>query len=183
MFMEDQGIISLFFARDERAIAETRKKYGPLCMHLAGRILGNHQDAEECVDDAYFGLWNTIPPERPTFFQAFLCKIVRNFSLKRLEYNTARKRCPTGTVAFEELENLLPYEDDRSEEELGELINRFLHNEKPLYRQVFLRKYWFFDSIEEIAQRFACSESAVKSMLMRTRKRLKTYLEKEGIGL
>lgn len=181
--MEDTGIIDLFFARDEQAIIETKKKFGPLCLQLAGRLLWNSQDAEECVNDAYFSLWNTIPPERPTYFGAFLCKIVRNLSLKRLEYLTAKKRMRFAEVSFEELEGVLRQEDDHSEEELGELINRFLYTEKPIYRQVFLRKYWFFDSIEDIAKRFGCSQSNVKTMLSRTRKRLKEFFEQEGIRL
>lgn len=181
--MEDQGIIALFFARDEQAIEETRKKFGSLCLHLARNLLRDPQDAEECVSDAYLGLWNTIPPERPTYLRAFLCKIVRNCSLKRLEYRMAQKRSCPAVLSFEELEGILPREDDHSEEELGEVISQFLHKEKPLYRQAFLRKYWFFDSIEDIAKRFGCTQTGVKSMLLRTRRRLKKYLEKEGISL
>lgn len=179
--MEEQKIVDLFFARDERAITETKNKFGFLCMELAGRLLHDRQDAEECVNDAYLGLWNTIPPERPTYFRAFLCKIVRNLSLKRLEYLTAKKRCASYEVSFEELEGVLQKEDDRSEEKIGELINRFLYKVKPLHRQMFLRKYWFFDSIEDIAQRFNCTQSKVKTILMRTRQRLKKFLEQEGI--
>ncbi|MBP3412509.1 MAG: RNA polymerase sigma factor [Oscillospiraceae bacterium] len=181
--MEDQGIISLFFARNEQAIVETRRKFGSLCIHLAENLLHDPQDAEECVNDAYLGLWNTIPPERPTYLRAFLCKIVRNCSLKKLEYRTAQKRFCPSVLSFEELERILPQEDDHSEEELGELISQFLKEEKPLYRQVFMRKYWFFDSIEEIAEQFGCTQTGVKSMLLRTRRRLKKYLEKEGVAL
>ena len=179
--MEDSAIIELFFARNEQAIIETGQKYGALCLSLAGRLLHDPSDAEECVDDAYLGLWNSIPPERPTYFRAFLCKIVRNCSLKRLEYLHAQKRSASQEVSFEELEGILPKEDDHSEQELGEIINRFLHTEKPKYRQVFLRKYFFFDSVEEISKQFGLSQSNVKVMLLRTRQRLKKYLEQEGI--
>ncbi len=179
--MEDSAIIELFFARDEQAIVETKRKFGSLCLQLARNVLRDPMDAEECVADAYLGLWNSIPPERPTYFRAFLCKIVRNCSLKRLEYLTAKKRSRDTEVSFEELEGVLHREDDRSEQELGELINQFLHKEKPLYRQVFLRKYFFFDTIEDISRRFGCSQSNVKTMLLRTRQRLKKYLEQEGI--
>ncbi len=179
--MEDSAIIELFFSRNEQAIIETKKKFEPLCMQLAGRLLHDPQDAEECVNDAYLGLWNSIPPERPTYLRAFLCKIVRNCSLKRLEFLTAKKRSRSAEVSFEELERILQQEDDRSEQEIGELINQFLYKEKNLYRQVFLRKYWFFDSVDDIAKRFGCSRSNVKTILMRTRQRLKKFLEQEGI--
>ena len=181
--MEDSAIIDLFFARNEQAIVETKRKFGPLCYQLAGRLLHDPQDTEECVSDAYLGLWNSIPPERPTYLRAFLCKIVRNCSLKRLEYLNAQKRSRSVEVSFEELEGVLRQEDDRSEQELGELINQFLYKEKPLHRQVFLRKYWFFDSVEDIAVMFGCSRSNVKVMLSRTRQRLKKFLEQEGISL
>ena len=179
--MEDSAIIDLYFARNEQAITETKKKFGPLCLQLAGRLLHNNQDAEECVNDAYFRLWNIIPPERPSYLRAFLCKIVRNLGLKRLEYLTAKKRTQSAEVSFEELENVLRQEDDRSEDELGELINQFLHKEKPLHRQIFIRKYWFFDTVEDIAHAFGCSQSNVKTILSRTRQKLKTFLEQEGI--
>ena len=181
--MEDSAIIDLFFAREEQAIVETKGKFGALCLQLSRRILGNPQDAEECVDDAYLSLWNLIPPERPSYLRAFLCKIVRNCSMKRLEYLNAKKRNSSVEVSFEELEGILPQEDDHSEQELGELINRFLYQEKPIYRQIFLRKYWFFDTIEDIANAFGYSRSNVKTMLSRTRARLKKYLEQEGIRL
>ncbi|MBR6825933.1 MAG: RNA polymerase sigma factor [Oscillospiraceae bacterium] len=179
--MEDQTIIDLFFTRDEQAIAETRQKFGSLCMQLAYNILKDPREAEECVNDAYLHLWNTIPPTRPTYLKAFVCKILRNCSLKRLEYLTAQKRSCPGELSFEEVEPIIPQQDNLSDGELGELINAFLLNEKPLYRQVFLRKYWFFDSIEDIAVRFGYSQGAVKSMLLRIRRRLRKYLEKEGI--
>ena len=181
--MEDHAIIDLYFARDERAITETKRKFGLLCMQLAGRLLNDQQDAEECVNDAYLGLWNTIPPERPTYLRAFLCKIVRNCSLKRLEFLAAQKRNQSAEVSFEELEAVISWEDDRSDQEMGELINLFLYREKPLHRQVFLRKYFFFDSVEDIADRYGYSKSNVKTILMRTRQRLKKFLEQEGIGL
>ena len=181
--MEDSAIIDLFFARNEQAIEELKSKFGPLCLQLAGHMLHDPQDAEECVSDAYLGVWNSIPPERPTYLRAFLCKFVRNCSLKRLEYLNAKKRSRSVEVSFEELEKVLLREDDRSEQELGELINKFLYKEKPLQRQVFLRKYWFFDTIEDISAMFGCSQSNVKVMLSRTRQRLKKFLEQEGISL
>ena len=167
--MDDLTIIELYFDRSEQAIDETDKKYGKLCRSLAGSILSSDEDAEECVSDAYLSVWNTIPPTRPNNFTAFLCKIVRNLSLKRLDYNTAQKRNGNVTVPLAELE------------ELGKLLSRFLRQEKADARNAFIRRYYFFDTIADIAERYSFSESKVKSMLYHTRNRLRAFLKKEGI--
>lgn len=182
--MEDSGIIGLYFARDERAIRETEQKYGKLCFRLANNLLRNEEDAEECVNDAYLSVWNRIPPTRPENFTAFLCKIVRNLSLKRLDYNLAQKRNRDLTVSLSELEELLPdacADPSQEYEALGRLLSDFLRQESEDARSVFLRRYYFFDSVGEIARRYSFSESRVKSMLYHTRNRLKKYLKKEGI--
>ena len=106
--MNDIMIIDLYYSRNEQAIKETDIKYGKLCFNLADNILRNHQDSEECVNDTYLGVWNTIPPTRPKNFAAFLCKIVRNLSIKRLEFNLAKKRMKNQIDAFDELHNILP---------------------------------------------------------------------------
>ena len=170
--MEDLQIIDLFFARNEQAIEETDVKYGRLCFSVANKILENDEDSEECVNDTYLRAWNEIPPTRPNHFSAFLCKITRILSLKKLEFSNAMKRTPSFVVSFEELEGILP--DERiapgtEAVELGSLISGFL------------RKYLFFDTVEEIAERFGMNENTVKSMLFRTRNRLREYLRKEGI--
>lgn len=184
--MEDFQIIDLYFARDEHAIKETDRKYGRLCFSIAQNLLCSMEDSEECVNDTYLSVWNTIPPNKPGYFMAFLCKITRNLSLKRLDYNLAKKRNPEVLVSLEELETVLP--DNRidpavEDREIGEAISRFLRTETPQNRTVFLRKYWFFDSIQTICEEYGYSESKVKSMLCRTRNRLKLYLKKEGIEL
>ena len=184
--MEDFEIIDLYFARNEHAIKETDRKYGKLCFSIAHNLLYSREDSEECVNDTYLSVWNAIPPNKPGHFMAFLCKITRNLSLKRLDYNLAKKRNPDLLVSLEELETVLP--DNRvnpamEDREIGEAISRFLRTETPQSRNVFLRKYWFFDSIQTICERYGFSESKVKSMLRRTRKRLKLYLKKEGIEL
>ncbi len=184
--MEDKQIIELYFARDEQAIQETDIKYGRLCTSVSYNILANASDTEECVNDTYFHTWNQIPPTRPLYFSAFLCKIVRNLSLKRLDYLTAKKRCPQVLVSLEELEAILP--DDRMDphmerEELGRIISQFLRTEKAEARNVFLRKYLFMDSVSDIAARYGYEESKVKSMLFRTRSRLRAYLKKEGVEI
>ena len=182
--MEDSKIIALYIARDEQAIRETEAKYGRLCFRVANNILANDADAEECVNDGYLGVWNRIPPTRPVHFSAFLCRIVRNLSLKKLAYLSAEKRASNAALSFEELEQVLPdhcVASDAGEQRLGQLISDFLRAEKADARNVFLRKYWFFDSVSDIAARYGFSESKVKSMLLRTRNRLKDYLTKEGI--
>lgn len=184
--MEDREIIDLYFARDEQAIAQTETKYGRICMSIAGNTLHSREDSEECVNDTYLTAWNLIPPERPRKFPAYLAKIVRNLSLKYLERSQARKRSPEPTLSFEELSFILPDErisDIMEEQQLGWIISDFLRTEKEEARRVFLRKYWFFDSISEIAQRYGYSENKVKSMLLRTRNRMREYLRKEGFDV
>ena len=182
--MDDLQIIDLYFARDEHAIKETDSKYGRLCFRTAKNILTNDEDSEECVNDTYLTLWNKIPPTRPDNFTAFICRITRNLSLKKLELSNAKKRSSNATISLSEIETILP--DDRiapglEDEELGKLINAFLWSEKKDARNVFLRKYWFFDSISDIADRYSFSKSKVKSMLFHTRNRLREFLKKEGI--
>ena len=184
--MDDLKLIELYFQRDEQAIRETDAKYGKLCHSIAYNILKNHEDSEECVNDTYVGIWNAIPPVKPNNFTSFICKITRNLSLKHLEFSTRKKRSPDILVSLDELAAILPddrYAPDVSDEETGKLISNFLRHQKEDARNVFLRKYYFFDSIEEIANRYAFTESKVKNMLFYTRNKLKDYLIKEGVEL
>ena len=184
--MEDHEIVELYFFRDERAIKETDLKYGKLCHSIAYNILKNNEDSEECVNDTYIGVWNTIPPEKPNHFMAFVCKIARNLALKRLEAATRQKRSQATVISLSELEEILPDESIASEisnEEIGKHISNFLRKEKAEIRKVFIRKYYFFDSISEIAERYGFTESKVKNMLYHTRNKLKEYFIKEGIEI
>lgn len=184
--MEDAKIIELFFSRSEEAITETASKYGKLCFSISGNILGNNEDSEECVNDTYLALWNCIPPQRPSNLMAFISKIVRNLSLKKLDYNLAKKRDSSITHSLSELEEILPdkaISNKFSDEEIGRILSNFLKNEKADSRNVFIRKYWYFDSVEDISKRYKFSESKVKSMLFHTRNRLKKYLIKEGVRI
>lgn len=184
--IDDSKIIELYFARDERAIKETDMKYGKLCYSIAYNILNNTEDSDECVNDTYNGVWNAIPPVKPNSLMAFLCKIARNLSLKRLEYNSRGKRSKNMLVSLDELASILPderYAPDVSDEDIGKLISEFLRMQKDDVRNVFIRKYYFFDSIEEIAERFDFTESKVKNMLFHTRNKLKNYLIKEGVEI
>lgn len=184
--MDDMRIIELYFERDEQAIKETDAKYGKLCHSIAFNILNNHEDSEECVNDAYVGVWNTIPPTRPNNFMSFVCKIARNMSLKRLEFMKRKKRSANVLISFEELETVLPderYAPDVSDEDVSKLISMFLRKQKEDVRNVFIRKYYFFDSIGAISERYSFTESKVKNMLFYTRNKLKDYLIKEGVEL
>lgn len=184
--MNDHEIIELYFSRDEEAIKQTDLKYGGLCRQISYNILNNQEDAEECVHDAYIGVWNAIPPTRPNHLLSFICKITRNQSLKRLESMTRQKRSQGILVSLDELAEILPDEsvaDGASDEEIGKLISDFLRSEKEDVRNVFIRKYFFFDSIGEIAKRYDFTESKVKNMLYRTRMKLKDFLIRQGIAL
>lgn len=182
--MEDRAIIALYQTRNEQAIRETDAKYGKLCYQIAYNILSRHEDSEECVNDTYVGAWNAIPPAKPTHFRAFLCKITRNLSLKRLAYLRQEKRNQDMAVSLSDLEAILP--DDRyapglTDADVGRTIESFLWLQKPEVRCVFVRRYYFFDSVAEIAKRYRFTESKVKNMLFQTRNRLKEYLIEEGI--
>ena len=181
----DEGVIELFFERSEQAIKELDGKYGKVFHSLSFKILNNHQDAEECVNDSYLGTWNAIPPAKPNPLFAFVCKIVRNVSLKRYEKNTAAKRNSNYDIAMDELEDCLAspntVEKELSDRELTEIIGSFLNSLSAENRVIFLRRYWYFDSVKAIARRYGFGQSKVKMMLHRTRETLRDYLAKEGI--
>ncbi len=187
--MEDRQIVDLYWARDEKAIAESEAKYGHYCLQVAMNILENRQDAEECVNDTYLRAWNTMPTERPTRLGAFLAKITRNLSLDRYRANhAARREQSLFIVSLDELSECIPAEGfDREAdisleaERVGKLLNRFLCRQNAEAREVFLCRYFYGESIGEIARRFGLSESKVKSMLHRTRGRLRHFLESEGV--
>lgn len=185
--MEDEKIIELYFARDEAAITMTQQKYGGYLKSISFNILKNLSDAEECENDAYYAAWRKIPPEHPKNMAAFLGGIVRNISLDRYDYNHAKKRNPEFEVLLSELENVaaaIPSpEDDLEKRRLAQRISRFLGEIDSQKRQIFLRRYWYGDSIADISKRFGFSESKVTSLLFRVRNKLKKYLEKEGAAL
>ena len=180
--MNDQEIISLYFDRDEQAIAETDKRYGKTCMQVSMSILNSHPDAEECVNDTYLKTWNAIPPARPRSLCAFVCRIVRNLSLNRLEELTAAKRNRDLTVSFEELEACIPLPDEASPE-LADLLESFLRKEGETDRILFVGRYWFACPVEELARRTGLTRRAVHMRIFRTRERLRAYLTERGYGV
>jgi len=183
--MEDARIIDLYWQRDESAISETAAKYGKYLHSISYGILRNEEDAEECVSDTYAGAWQAMPPHRPSVLQTFLGKITRRISISLWRKRSAEKRGGGETaLALDELEECVSGEGNAESEaerrELREKLNAFLRALPPTERQVFLRRYWFMDPVADIAARFACSESRIKSMLYRTRKKLRAMLEEEG---
>ena len=185
--MEDQEIVALFWARSEEAIREASGKYGRYCRYIAEQILHSREDSEECVNDALLQAWRTIPPQRPQHLSVFLGRITRNLSLNRWEREQACKR-GGGQVplALEELQECLPSPRSGQLAEdlaLSEACSRFLDSLPAEARRLFLRRYWYFTPIKEIAAAFGLSESKVKMSLLRSRRKLKKYLEKEGIIL
>ena len=184
--MDDMRIIELYFERDEQAIKETDSKYGKLCHSIAYNILNNREDSKECVNDTYVGVWNAIRRTRPNNFMCFVGKSARNLSLKRWEVIKREKRSADMLLSFEELAAVLPderYAPNISDEDIGKVISKFLRNQNEDAKNVFIRKYYFFDSISEIAKRYSFTESKVKNMLFYTRNKLKDYLIKEGVEI
>jgi len=184
--LEDHAIIALFWARQERALEETDRKYGRYCWTIAYNILRSREDSEECVNDTWLRAWNAIPPQRPAILSAFLGRITRNLSLDRYKAGRTGKRGGGQLlVALEELETCLSAGDTVEqlveEAELSRSIDRFLRTLPEKERCVFLRRYWYVDTTLEIARRYKMSEGTVKSMLHRTRQKLRTYLEQEGV--
>lgn len=177
--MEDEAIVALFWRRSPQAIEELDKKYGKLCHKLANNIVNSREDAEECVNDAYLGVWNAIPPARPHPLRAYLVKVVRNVAWKVCERRQAAKRSGC-TVALEELEGCLTdgktVEDEVEARELARLIEAFLDTLTAKERVIFMRRYGFLDSYGEIARRVGISEKNVSVRLSRMRRKLRDYL-------
>ena len=182
--VDDAKIIDLFWARNEDAIKQTDALYGRKLNALANKILMNREDAEESVSDTYMQTWDTIPPHRPKFFFAFLASICRHLSLNKLDWKMAAKRNADIVSLTEEMELCIPDTGhDRTMEarELGQILDAFLESLPKDSRLIFLRRYWYVDTISEIAQRYGMTESKVKMQLSRTKGKLAAHLEKEGI--
>lgn len=183
--MEDKEIIDLYFARNEAAIFETENKYGRMLRLIAYHILRNEPDSEECENDTYHAAWNKIPPYTPHCLSAFLGRIARNIALNKYDYYTADKRNREFETVLSELEDI---RSERSSPEIhlemrvtADCISHFLRGKTYIKRVVFVRRYWYGDSVKKIAVDYHFSESKVKSMLMRMRNELKNYLERNGI--
>ena len=183
--MEDAGIVALYWARDERAIAETAAAYGPYCFAIAHNILRSREDADECLSDAWLRAWNAIPPERPARLAAFLARVTRNLALNRLTARAADKRGGgEAALALDELLDCVPAGDGtEAQVELRELegaVNAFLYTLPVRDRALMVGRYFRVEPVKTLAKRFGMSESAVKVALHRARGKLRTYLNEEG---
>lgn len=183
--MDDSKIIKLYFDRDERAIEATSTKYGKLLHHVAFSILHSCPDSEECVEDTYIKTWQVIPPQKPRYFSAFLCKITRNLSINRYLKNKAQYRIFTTEQIFEEMADCVPdtassISDDI---EIRDAINGFLATLPEIPRKVFVKRYFYMLSIKEISSEMKISVNNVKVSLTRTRQKFKAYLESAGISI
>ena len=184
--MEDEKIIELFFARSETAIRELDSKYGKVCYSISYNILNNNLDAEECVNDAYLGTWNAIPPQRPNPLLAFVCKIVRNVSIMRHRTNTAMKRNSTYDISMNEIEECIAAFDDVEKaieaKTLAQMIESFLDTLTVENRVIFIRRYWFSNTYAQIAEHVGMTEKNVSVRLTRVRKQMREYFtEREDL--
>lgn len=183
--MDDKKIVELFFARQESAIAASSGKFGAYLYSIAYNVLGNREDAEECVNDTYIDAWNCIPPHRPSNLSAFLGKITRRISIDKLRKRKAKKRGNgESDIILEELHGCIISEDSTEHifeaKELSQIINSFIKTLPQTERNIFICRYWYMESISDICIRFGFSESKIKSILHRSREKLRKKLKKEG---
>lgn len=186
--MTDEQIIALFNDRDQAAIELLKNKYKKLCLGISRRILSDSRDIEECISDTYMKLWSSIPPEKPVNLKAYIARIARNCAIDRYFYNSAGQRSTALTSAFEELEPSLQLDNCDPQQitedaELKQFINRFLRTRTAEARRFFILRYWYGESIGEIAEKCHVTQSKVKSSLFRTRQQLRLGLEKENIHI
>ena len=182
--MEDQKIVELLEARDEKALEECKQKYDRFCFRIAHRILGSKEDAEEIVNDTYLKTWNTIPPQKPQSIKAYLGMLTRQGALNRVEHrNTEKRGGGQVEVALSELEECLAGEgaDLADQMLLRDALNRFLRDLPQRTQTVMIQRYWYLCSVEEIAHSCGMSEGSVKVTLHRTREKLRKFLETEGL--
>lgn len=187
MKLDDSKIVDLFYARSEQAIMELSAKYGNVCSKVAKNILRDILDVEECVNDAYLGAWNTIPPQNPNPLLTYICRIVRNLSIKKYHKNTSVKRNSFYDAVLDELEECIAsaetVETEFSAKELTRLIDSFLDTLDGENRILFVRRYWYSYSIPELAKQFNLKNNTVSVRLSRIRDKLRNYLQKEGISV
>ena len=186
--MEDEKIVELYFERNEQAILETANKYGNYCMSIAKNILGNKEDSEECVNDTYLNTWNSIPPHRPKMLSTFVGKIVRNLAFNRYKYNRAEKRGGGELpLVLDELAECVSGDDNVFDtyimNKLTNSINDFLASLSEDKRNIFIRRYWYTESINEIAKSYGKETQTITMMLKRIRTKLHNYLIERGYDI
>jgi len=185
--MEDSKIIDLYWDRNENAIAQTAQKYGNYCHTIAYNVLSVQEDAEECVNDTYVQAWNTIPPQRPTMFKAWLGKVVRNLALNLWDKNHAQKRYQGMDAVLDELEECIPatqtVESEIEDKELGKVISDWLRTLEEDDRNLFVRRYWGGESVNDLAEEWGITANKLAQKMFRLRNSLKSALEKEEVYL
>jgi RNA polymerase sigma-70 factor (ECF subfamily) len=183
--LSDSELLDLYEKRSESAIEETAKQYGAYCRAISMNILHNKEDAEECVNDAYLNAWNAIPPQRPVPFSTFLGRITRNLSLDRYRTQNAKKRGGETALLLSEIEGCIPsaqnVQNEVESKDLAKIVKDCLYTLREEDKVFFIRRYYHFDSVKEIAERFSVGVSKVNTSLHRTRNKLKDYLQKRGI--
>lgn len=185
--MEDRHIIDLLFARDERGLTLTEEKYDPLYRSVLRQALSDTSDIDECANDVLMALWNSIPPNYPNHFPSYICRIARRIGINRFRHNTRQKRSVECTVLLSELAQCIPASDRleirQDAMQLRQLLNTFLKDLDPQTRVLFIRRYYYLESVKSLAQRFGVSANFVSVRLHRARTVLRTLLEKEGVAL
>ena len=180
--MEDKQIVDMYWARSEEAIAETEKKYGRYCRYIAYQILFNDEDAEEVLNDTYLKVWNTIPPNRPRLLKPYIGMICRQLALDLYKMLHAEKRGGRVAAVFDEMDECVPVTqggDIEAETALSDILERFIRALPERTRRIFIRRYFYMSSVSEIAADYRMKESGVAMLLLRTRNKLKKFLEKE----
>ena len=182
--MNDEALVRQFRARDEAAIHTAKQQYGPYCLYIANNVLHNPLDAEECLNDALLAAWNSIPPQQPQNLKTYLGKLIREIAVNRWHWNRAQKRItPEAIVSLDELEEMVgtgSVEESIEEAELARAISSFLRTLPEIQRDLFVRRYWYYDSIAQLCERYGFGKSKVAVTLKRTRDRLAEHLKKEG---
>ena len=186
--MEDNLIVELYFERDERAIAETNKKYGKYCFSVANNILSNEQDSEECINDTWNRAWNAMPPQRPNNLKLFLAKLVRNLALDKIKHSTREKRGKNNlNIALDEISEIISdasnIEDYIESKEFMISVNLFLKELPMRDCNIFVSRYFYLETVEQISNKYALTPSNVNKILSRTRIKLKEFLKKEGYSV
>lgn len=186
--MEDSQIVDLYWERNESALTKTAEKYGKICFSVAYNILNNHEDSEECVNDTYLEAWEAMPPQRPNLLSAFLAKITRNNAINRVRFLNCKKRRSNQTdILLSELEDCLPSnksaEDKFDEAYVADIISKYLCSISKNKATIFVFRYFFCYSIEELSTKTGYSQNKITSMLFRMRGELKILLEKGGIRI
>lgn len=185
--MEDRQIIDLLFARDEQGLKYTKEKYDPLCKSILRQALSDQSDIDECANDVLMALWNSIPPNYPDHFPSYISRIARRIGINRFKYNTRQKRNTECDILLSELEGCIPSPDAllqrQDAAQLRGVLNAFLQELDPQSRVLFLRRYYYMESVKSLAQRFGVSVNFVSVRLHRARSALKARLQKEGVAL